>query len=177
MILRISLAAAAAALLVSQPAAAQQGGAAEALVAKAAMKDADGKDHGTVTLTQTPSGVLVHAELTGLTPGPHGFHFHAVGECTPPFQSAGGHYNPDEAKHGFVSEDGPHAGDMPNIFADGSGNATADVLTAFVSLDENDENSLFDEDGTAIMVHSGPDDYRTDPAGGSGNRMLCGLVE
>ena len=173
MIWRSWFLAAAAMVLVVPAAFAQQDGA----TAKAMMKGADGADHGEVTLTQTPSGVLISAKLTGLPPGPHGFHFHAVGECEPPFESAGGHYNPDEKKHGFMAEEGPHAGDMPNVTADAEGNATVDVLTTLVSLDRDAANTVFDEDGTSVMVHAGPDDYATDPSGGSGDRIACGVVE
>ncbi|MGQ7792388.1 superoxide dismutase family protein [Faunimonas sp. B44] len=173
MIWRSWLLAAAATVLVVPAAFAQQDGA----TAKAVMKGADGADHGEVTLTQTPSGVLLRATLTGLPPGPHGFHFHAVGACEPPFESAGGHYNPDEKKHGFMAEEGPHAGDMPNVTADAEGNATVEILTTLVSLEKDAGNTVFDEDGTSLMVHAGPDDYATDPSGGSGDRIACGVVE
>ena len=83
--------------------------------ARAAMTSADGAALGTLVLNTTPAGVLIQGELQGLPPGPHGFHVHATGACEPPFESAGGHYNPAEAEHGFLSEAGPHAGDMTNI--------------------------------------------------------------
>ncbi len=145
--------------------------------ATATMIGADGAEHGTVTFTETNSGVLIDAELTGLPPGPHGFHFHAVGQCEAPFESAGGHYNPTNVDHGFLAENGPHVGDMPNIHAPDSGDITVEVLNAFVSLAPDSGNSLFDEDGTALLIHADPDDYAGQPSGHAGDRIACGVVE
>jgi Cu-Zn family superoxide dismutase len=145
-------------------------------IARAAVKGADGADHGTITFTQTNSGVLIRAELTGLPPGPHGFHFHTTGACEPPFESAGGHFNPTNVKHGFLAEVGPHVGDLPNIVISDTGSATVEHLHAFVSLSPDSGNTLFDEDGTSIVIHAGPDDYKTDPSGQSGDRIACGVV-
>ena len=78
--------------------------------ARAAMTSAEGAALGTLVLNTTPAGVMIQGELQGLPTGPHGFHVHAAGACEPPFESAGGHYNPAEAEHGFLSEAGPHAG-------------------------------------------------------------------
>ncbi|HUU65733.1 MAG TPA: superoxide dismutase family protein, partial [Methyloceanibacter sp.] len=79
--------------------------------ASAVLKDKDGKEVGKAELTDTPSGVLIHLDLTAVPPGDHGFHVHAVGKCDPPdFKSAGGHFNPDATKHGLMSAEGPHAG-------------------------------------------------------------------
>jgi Cu-Zn family superoxide dismutase len=144
--------------------------------ATATIKGADGADHGKATFTQTNSGVLIRAELTGLPPGPHGFHFHTTGACEPPFESAGGHFNPNNAKHGFLAEAGPHVGDIPNIEVPESGNTTVEHVNAFVSLSPDSGNTLLDEDGTAIVIHAGPDDYKTDPSGQSGDRIACGVV-
>jgi len=148
-----------------------------AAVATATMTGADGAAHGTVTFTETNSGVLIKAELTGLPPGPHAFHFHAVGQCEAPFESAGDHYNPTNVDHGFLAENGPHVGDMPNIHAPDSGDITVEVLNAFVSLAPDSGNSLFDDDGTALLIHADPDDYAGQPAGHAGDRIACGVVE
>src|SRR5215207_3359169 len=94
----------------------------DAITATVTLKGKDGTNHGTVTLTDTFSGVLLRAELKGLPPGPHGFHFHEKGVCAPDFAAAGGHFNPDEGKHGYLSEEGPHAGDLPNLMVPESGN-------------------------------------------------------
>ena len=147
------------------------------LTAAATVKGADGADHGTATLTETPAGVLIEAELTGLPPGVHGFHFHETGECEPPFESAGGHYNPTMSDHGFTVEGGPHAGDMPNIHVPDTGALTIEVLNASVTLEEGAPETLFDDNGTALMIHAGADDYESQPAGDAGDRIACGVVE
>lgn len=145
--------------------------------ATAALKGADGAEHGTVTFEQTPSGLLITAELTGLPPGEHGFHVHTTGACEPPFQSAGGHFNPTDASHGYMSEGGPHAGDLPNIFVPDSGELKVQYFTGLLSLEEGGEGYLLDDDGSAILVHAHGDDYRTDPSGESGDRIACGVIE
>src|SRR6185436_3519601 len=93
----------------------------QAQTAKATLQSADGKDAGSVTLTQTPSGVLLSLSVKGLPAGEHAFHVHAVGKCEPPFTSAGGHLNPGNKKHGMMAPDGAHAGDMPNLHIPASG--------------------------------------------------------
>jgi Cu-Zn family superoxide dismutase len=140
--------------------------------ATAELRNAAGSGIGSVTLRQTPQGTLLHARLHGLPPGPHGFHVHAVGSCEPPFQSAGGHYNPDETKHGMLSEQGMHAGDMPNLHVGESGAIEVEVLNTLLDLDD----SLFDADGAAIVIHRNPDDYTTDPHGNAGERIACGVI-
>lgn len=142
--------------------------------ATAVLKDADGKEVGKVTLLAVPTGVLLDAELTALPPGDHAFHIHAVGKCeAPDFKSAGGHFNPEEDKHGLMSRSGPHAGDMPNIHVPESGKLRIEVLNQMVHLDQG----LLDDDGSAIDIHEGTDDYKTDPAGDAGNRIACGVIE
>ncbi len=146
-------------------------GAAE--MARAAMANANGESVGEVTLVQTPNGTLLHARLAGLPAGAHAFHVHTVGKCEPPFKSAGGHFNPGGHKHGLFAEGGMHAGDMPNIHVPESGALEIEVLNALLTLDA----SLFDDDGAAIVIHEGPDDYKTDPAGAAGPRIACGVIE
>ena len=140
--------------------------------ASAAMMNANGESVGAVTLSATPQGTLLHATLKNLPAGAHAFHVHAVGVCEPPFKSAGGHYNPDGKKHGISNPEGMHAGDMPNIHVPDSGALEIEVLNALLSLDD----SLFDEDGAAIVIHEGPDDYVSDPAGAAGPRIACGVI-
>ncbi|MFP4538908.1 MAG: superoxide dismutase family protein [Dichotomicrobium sp.] len=145
--------------------------------ATANIEGPDGTDLGTVELTQTPGGVLLVADLKGLPSGTHAFHIHAVGACDPDFQAAGGHFNPTGAKHGFNNPDGPHAGDMPNIHVGSDGALKFEVLNTMVSLEQGESNSVFDEDGSAIVIHAGADDYATDPAGDAGERIGCGVIE
>lgn len=141
--------------------------------ATAILMDPDGKEVGTVTLTAVPTGVLLDADLTALPPGDHAFHIHAVGKCEPPdFKSAGGHFNPEEDKHGLENPAGPHAGDMPNIHVPETGKLRIEVLNQMVHLSQG----LFDPDGAAIVIHQGGDDYRTDPAGAAGPRIACGVI-
>lgn len=144
--------------------------------ASAQIKGANGEDHGTATFTQTPSGVLIKAQLKGLPPGEKGFHIHAVGECVAPFTSAGGHFNPYGKKHGLMSADGPHAGDMPNIHIGASGELTIEVLNTFVTLEDGKPNSLRGGKGTSLMVHAKHDDHASDPAGDAGPRIACGVI-
>ena len=149
----------------------------QAQTAKAALQTADGKDAGSVTLTQTPNGVLLALAVKGLPPGEHAFHVHAVGKCEPPFASAGGHFNPDNKKHGMMAADGAHAGDMPNLHIPASGELTVEVLNAAVTLEKGKPNSVFDADGSAVVIHAGKDDYKTDPTGDAGGRIACGVVQ
>lgn len=145
--------------------------------AMAAMQDRDGNSVGEVTLKQTPNGVLLTAELKNLPEGAHAFHVHEVGECVAPFKSAGGHYSPDDSKHGFLVEGGPHAGDMPNIHVPVSGQLTIEVFNSRISLAEDAANTVFDDDGSTIIIHEGGDDYESQPAGAAGPRIACGVIE
>ena len=149
----------------------------QAQTAKANLQTADGKDAGNVTLTQTPHGVLLALSVKGLPAGEHAFHVHAVGKCEPPFTSAGGHFNPDNKKHGMMAPEGSHAGDMPNLHVPASGELSVEVLNAAVTLEKGKPNSLFDADGSAVVIHAGKDDYKTDPTGDAGGRIACGVVQ
>ena len=144
--------------------------------ASAAITDQAGNGLGTVTLVQGPQGVLISAELEGVPPGGHGFHIHGVGACSPDFSAAGGHYNPEDESHGFLYGTGQHAGDLPNIFANSDGSARADIFTDEVTLASGEDNTLFDADGSAIIVHEQPDAYGED-AGTAGARIACGVIE
>jgi Cu-Zn family superoxide dismutase len=145
-------------------------------MANAQLKDASGKAVGDVDLMQTPAGVLIKLQIKGLPPGEHAFHVHAVGKCEAPFESAGPHFNPSNHKHGIMSGEG-HAGDMPNLYVPQSGELSVEVVNAAVSLEKGKPNSLLDNDGSSLVIHAKADDYKTDPAGNSGDRIACGVVQ
>jgi Cu-Zn family superoxide dismutase len=150
---------------------------AAAQTASAALKNAQGQDVGTVTLTQTPGGVLLNLSVKGMPAGEHAFHVHAVGKCEPPFTSAGGHFNPGAKKHGMMAAEGFHAGDMPNLHIPASGELAVEVQNASITLDKGKPNSVFDADGSAVIIHAGKDDYKTDPTGDAGGRIACGVIQ
>lgn len=148
-----------------------------AATAAADVKDAEGKSLGTAELSETPNGVLVTVKLSGVPPGEHALHLHTTGQCqAPDFKSAGGHYNPESNSHGFKNPKGAHKGDLPNVYVGSDGALTVDAFVAGVTLAPGAQ-SLFDDDGTAIVVHATQDDYSTDPAGDAGSRIACGVVE
>jgi len=147
-----------------------------AQTAKASLKDASGKDVGQVQLTQTPHGVLLKMTLKGAPAGERAFHIHAIGKCEPPFTSAGPHFNPASHKHGMEAKEGAHAGDMPNLHVPVNGDLVIEIANPMISLVKGQPNSLFDADGSAIIIHAGADDYKTDPTGNAGDRIACGVV-
>lgn len=142
----------------------------------ARMVDRNGREWGTLRLVDHPGTIAVTGRLTGLAPGPHGFHIHETGRCDPPtFESAGGHWSPLGKQHGLNNPQGPHMGDMPNLLVDENGiadvnhNNTAGVLRG--------DGGAMDADGAALVVHTDEDDQVTDPSGNSGDRILCGVIE
>ncbi|HZO99894.1 MAG TPA: superoxide dismutase family protein [Terriglobia bacterium] len=145
--------------------------------AKAELRNAEGQPVGTATLKPAATGVRINLRVFNLPPGTHAFHIHAVGKCDPPdFKTAGGHFNPENKKHGLKNPEGPHAGDMPNITVNKQGKGSATVVNPRVTLGEG-ANSLFHEGGTALVIHEKADDDMTDPAGNAGNRIACGVIE
>ena len=133
---------------------------------------AGGQGLGWVRAWQTPGGVTFRIDASGLPPGLHGLHVHAVGRCDPPdFASAGAHWNPAAAKHGFNNPQGPHRGDLPNVSVARNG-----VVGESVTLSGASFASLLDADGAALVVHAGQDDYATDPSGNSGGRIACAVI-
>lgn len=149
---------------------------AHAQSAKATLKDAQGKEVGQVDLVQLTNGVLLRMALKGAPAGERAFHIHAVGKCEAPFTSAGPHFNPGGHKHGLEAKEGSHAGDMPNLHIPASGDLVIEIVNPMVTLAKGQPNSLFDADGSALVIHAGKDDYRSDPAGNAGDRVVCGVI-
>ena len=147
--------------------------------ASAEIMDPDGTAIGTATFEQAPSGVLMNVAVTRLEPGAHGIHLHRVGACTPDFKAASGHINPRGAKHGLRHPDGPDNGDLPLLHVSMDGSARAEFFTTLVSLSDDamgDPPGLLDEDGSAVVIHANPDDHLTQPIGGAGGRVGCGVI-
>lgn len=166
-LLRISLAS----LLLATPVMAQE--------AKGTFINQDGAEAGTVTLTQGEGAVTLSGSASGITEGEHGIHFHTTGNCdsATKFESAGGHFNPTEHQHGLENDAGPHAGDLPNVTANAEGLAEFELTTETISLIEGEAGYVFDDDGTALIIHASADDQVTDPSGNSGDRVLCAVIE
>lgn len=134
-----------------------------------------GKNVGTALIREGGNGLVLTVEADSLAPGWHGLHVHAVGACddhADHFKKAGSHLADSDEKHGFLSAKGPHKGDLPNIWVHKDGSAKVDIYT-----EELDMKDLKDTDGSALMIHAGPDDYKTDPSGSSGDRLACGVIK
>lgn len=146
--------------------------------ASAVLMNSEGKSVGTAELTEEDNGVRVKVNVTDLPEGPHGYHFHEAGKCeAPDFESAGGHFNPTGASHGLEEKEGPHAGDLPNLEVGADGTVEDEFLAEHVTLESGKDNSLLQVGGTALVIHAGADDGKTQPSGDSGDRIACGIVE
>lgn len=164
------------AVLVVSLASAVSPGFAGSEAATAALKLKDGKDIGTATFTDAAAGVLIRLDLTGLPPGAHAVHVHETGTCEADFTSAGAIYNPLGAKHGFLNDDGPMAGDLPNVYAAADGTLKAEILSPLLSLSKETEDGLFDADGASLVLFAAADDHLSEPEGNSGDRIACGKI-
>lgn len=141
--------------------------------AVAMLRTADGRDAGHASVTEVAGGLRVAVDVRGLPPGMHGAHLHMVGQCEAPgFITAGGHWNPGARAHGTMNPRGPHAGDLPNLIVGNDGRGTVAATLPGVTMAQ-----LLDADGAAMVIHAEPDDLMTDPAGNSGARIACGVLQ
>ncbi|MFN3514194.1 MAG: superoxide dismutase family protein [Phenylobacterium sp.] len=143
------------------------------------LKNSSGAAIGSATMAEGPSGVLMRIEVQGLTPGWHGLHFHETGDCSKSdFTSAGGHvHGKPTMVHGLLNPDANEAGDLPNLYAAADGSARTEVFSGFVSLSgKAGRENLRDADGSAIVIHANPDDHKSQPIGGAGARVACGVI-
>jgi len=141
----------------------------------------DGNPVGTGLVTETPSGIVINLDLHDMPPGARAIHIHSVGTCEDPeegFVASGGHLNPDGREHGLMNPAGPDAGDLPNIVVRDDGTLQVELFTHLASLHGADGRAtILDEDGAALVIHENPDDHMTQPIGGAGPRIACGVIE
>jgi Cu-Zn family superoxide dismutase len=139
------------------------------------IRKADGSLAARAMIWQGARGVEVRVQAAGLPAGHYGVHFHGVGRCEgPAFTSAGPHWNPTGRQHGSLNPAGHHLGDLLNLDVDPQGGGRMEFTVAGAST--SGPQGLFDADGTSLVIHAGPDDYRTDPSGNSGARIACGVL-
>ncbi|MFC4410410.1 superoxide dismutase family protein [Chungangia koreensis] len=142
------------------------------------LMNAKGEKVGMVALTQADKGVHLHILAEGLEPGKKAIHFHETAKCdAPKFEGAGSHFNPGGKEHGFKNPKGYHAGDLPNLTVEADGTVDLEITTPEVTLNASEANSLLDADGSAIVIHEKEDDYKTNPSGNSGARIVCGEIK
>lgn len=144
------------------------------------LKNAKGNVIGTVTVTGTPHGVLLRVQAKDLTPGWHGVHFHEKGDCSDAaFKSAGGHvHTKTPVIHGLLNPDANDSGDLPNLFVTADGSVEVELYSTFVRLHGSDHYpALLDADGSAVVIHADPDDYKSQPIGGAGARVACAVIK
>ncbi len=127
---------------------------------------------GKVVFKKVKDGVKITANIEGLTPGKHGFHVHEFGDCSGDGSAAGAHFNPTNRQHGGPDSPERHVGDLGNLVADEKGYAHYERVDKVITLEG--ENSII---GRSIIIHADEDDYKTQPAGASGAKIACGVIE
>lgn len=141
--------------------------------------DRQGAAVGTARFEQATRGVIITVEVSGLTPGKHGMHLHEVGTCqdvAEGFKASGSHIAPSGKPHGFRNDRGPHAGDLPNLIAGEEGIARVELYSELISLKQG-PTALLDDDGSALVIHANPDDHKSQPIGGAGERIACAAIK
>ncbi len=141
----------------------------------------DGKTLGKITVTEAPKGVILRIEATGIPPGWHGVHFHEKGMCgaMDKFTDAGAHVHAaTPVVHGILNANANDDGDLPNIFAGADGKITVELYSTLVAVNPgNGRPALMDQDGSSLVIHGKPDDYQSQPIGGSGERIACAVIQ
>ena len=153
--------------------------AAHTVDASATLLNRKGKQTGKVALYQGTDGVVLRLSLRGLKPGVHGMHFHDKGTCDDAadgFKATGGHVMPHGKPHGYMNSGGPHAGNLPNLIVHKDGTALVELYSSLVSLTGGPAN-LLDADGATLIIHENEDDHDTQPIGGAGGRVACGVIK
>ena len=138
----------------------------------------EGKVVGEAIVTKASGGILLNIKAHDLAPGYHGMHFHKTGDCSDGkdgFKKSGGHIMPDNKPHGFLNPEGPHAGNLPNLIVSEDGTAEVELYSNIVTYDDG-KAALLDEDGAALIIHTNKDDHLTQPIGGAGDRIACGVI-
>lgn len=172
--MKTAIISAAVCLVLAAPAAAQDG----SMTATAEFSGKDEKTSGRALLTEGRDGVLIEVEIAGLPADTWvAFHVHENGTCDADggYETSGGHFNEegDDNEHGFLAASGPHDGDMPNQYVGADGVLRAHVYNTSVSLNDDDDRIR----GRSLMIHARPDDYRSQPSGGAGDRLACAVIE
>jgi Cu-Zn family superoxide dismutase len=148
--------------------------------ARADFVGSDGESVGHAVLRQGPNGTLIDLTFDGVPPGMKAIHIHAVGNCADHdhgFMNSTGHLNPDNREHGLMNAKGPDAGDFPNFYVHDDGTARAQLFNERATLDGAVGARILDKDGAALLIHESPDDHLTQPIGGAGKRIACGVIE
>lgn len=132
---------------------------------------------GALKIVEASGGILMHIDVEGLPPGKRGMHFHEVGDCSDHdhFKMAGAHIE-HVKPHGYLHPEGPHAGNLPNLIVHDDGRASVELYSNLVSLDD-ETFPILDENGSTIMIHANEDDHITQPIGGAGSRIACGVIK
>jgi len=149
-------------------------------LATATFKTQESADAGTADLSEGPGGAVIRVTASGLKPGWHAIHFHETGDCSDEGYKKSGSHVQHAAKepHGLLNPEGPDDGDLPNIYAAEDGTVNAELYSDRVTLSEAEGRAnLIDEDGSALVIHEGPDDHMSQPIGGAGGRVACAVIE
>jgi superoxide dismutase, Cu-Zn family len=144
------------------------------------LKTANGQVIGEITVTAAPNGVILRVQAKGLVPGWHGMHFHEKADCSDPaFKGSGGHIHAKmPVVHGMLNAGFNDAGDLPNLYVNADGSATLEIYSTLVTLNHSGARpALLDADGSALVIHANPDDYKSQPIGGAGERVACAPIQ